>query len=175
MVKLLMRWKMRYVEKRKSRGWDYRRGKITFFTARRLIELFPTTLTPLPLSLSDWIATAEKVREGTPARRGWESVEEMTLHLNSRKLVGNFPEVLSNTVWSEINFMRWGGEWEHFPFPLPFKTQPVTEGREVTLDVTIIIYFLFNGISDFFNLSVWICLTENTNQQTHKEKKFLRN
>lgn len=101
--------------KRESGGRDYRTRKFTFFTARRLIELLPTTPTPLPLSLSDWIATAEKVREGTPARRGGGSVEEMTLHLNGIKLDGNFPKVLSNNLWSEIHFMRRGGEQEHFP------------------------------------------------------------
>lgn len=82
----------------------------------------------------------------------------MTLHLNSRKLVGNFPEVLSNTVWSEINFMRWGGEWD--------------SKHNQSLKVGCYYYY-------FYSMALVIYLTclfgsvfiENTNRQKNRHTK----
>ncbi len=57
-----------------------RRREYTLSYVKKEIKLaIPISPHPLPLSLSDWIATAEKVREGTPARWGWGSAEEMPL------------------------------------------------------------------------------------------------
>lgn len=66
---------------------------------RRFTGMFPSTPTLMPLSSSDWIATAEKMREGTPARQGWGSVK-MTPELHSMRKKKNwrsFQRFLPNT------------------------------------------------------------------------------